>query len=633
MIKELIQFTALALEDPVYRSLGVIPKEGLHIILKVEKSDEQTTIAELPAFSGVYSAKKTTEISEWLLRCTDWWKASTMLGVVDTFKVFDVPSKAIHTVSPFCFAVKRTNLEGGEQYAENQSKSKSQVYDRINAYFTKAVALLELSEDKVVAEAFRIALNNKTLIHHWLEGSGYFQNLKDGEYVVFYLDLPLEKYNAANRNYLKEKLFNKAAFNVPDENDPEILHGTSNWLNGFSSKKAFLTHQSATFDISGRVSSQEAQMLYEFTDLSRRKLFPNPLPLFVIENERKKAFKIFKEDAMSGEEKRKTYLEVIHDLQKEHSGELGNYYLLFLHMGEIKDFDYVSRFEFNLNYDGSPWRIDDLFNINTGQEITIHTVTDLMTVVLPPMFNNALVVRRKDKGWIFHWFDEMDPSYCKTHNAFLLAMKYRKAFYDFIYKSKRQGVTGEAIREILTTGILDDIRLDNFKDNRNSENLNIRLKLNLLFNLHQYFSTKNNPTFMPDNITQLREHLDRVATGSAQLETDEHFAFAAGQVIYTVSKVSMSEDKSYKYLEPFLSQSNPERFKLAIGNFIKRYKHAEFSPRFRSVCADVLTYTMKGDFQKQLPILLAGIFSKEQLHWEKKEKSNAVAPESLTESN
>ena len=71
MIKELIQFTALALEDPVYRSLGVIPKEGLHIILKVEKSDEQTTIAELPAFSGVYSAKKTTEISEWLLRCTD----------------------------------------------------------------------------------------------------------------------------------------------------------------------------------------------------------------------------------------------------------------------------------------------------------------------------------------------------------------------------------------------------------------------------------------------------------------------------------------------------------------------------------------------------------------------------------
>lgn len=621
MIKELVQFTTTALEDPVFRSFGVTPKEGLHIVLQVGKTEEQTIIAEKPVFTGIYNKK--TEISDWLLRCTDWWKASTMLGVVDTFKVFDVPAKAIHTVSPFCLGVKRTNLEGGEQYAENHSKGKSQVYDRINAYFAKAIALLESPDDKIIADAFRIALNDKTQLHRWLTESGHFNDIKDGEYVVFYLNLPLERYDVANRKYLKEKLFNTANYNIQDSTDPDILHGTSNWLNGFPTKKPFLMHQTATFDIAGRVSSKEAQLLYEFSDLSRRRLFPNPLPLFIMEDERERAFKIFKEDALSGEEKRKPYLEIISDLQRNHSGEVGNYYLLFQQAGEIRDFDYVSRFEFNLSPDGSAWTVQDLFSI--GQEMALTTVNDLLTMALPPMFNNALVVRRKEKDWIFHWFDDIEPGYCKTHNAFLLAMKYRKAFYDFIYKSKRQGVTGEAIREILLTGILDDIRLDEFKNNRNSEGYNIRLKLNLLFSLYQYFSSKINPTYMPNNITDLRVHIDRVAGGVAQLEHDEHFAFAAGQVVDRVFYESNTSDRSFKYLEPFLSQNDPERFKIAIGNFIKRYKHVEFPPRFRNVCSDVLTYPVKGSLQKLLPIFLAGAFSKSQLYWEKKEKPDTSA--------
>lgn len=631
MIKELVQFTTEAMEDPLFRNLGVTPKDGLHIVLQVEKTETETIIGEKPVFSDVFNSKKTKELGDWFLRCTDWWKASTMLGVVDTFKVFDVPSKAVHTVSPFSLGVKRTNLEGGEQYADNQQKGKSQVYDRINAYFAKATALLETAEDKIIADAFRIALNDKNQVQRWLEASGQFQNLKDGDYVVFYLNLPLEHYDAPNRKYLKEKLFNTSDYNVPDAQDPELLHGTSNWLNGYPSKKPFLTHQSATYDISARISSTEAQRLYEFTDLTRRKLFPNPLPLFVMADERKRAFKVFKEDLASGEEKRKPYLEIIETLQKEHAEEVGNYYLLFQIGGEIKDFDYVSRFEFNLNKDGSPWRILDLFE--TGQELNLYSVHDLMTQALPPMFNNALVVRRKEKDWIFHWFDDMDPAFCKTHNAFLLAMKYRKAFYDYIYKSKRQGVTADAIREILVTGVLDDIRLDKYENNRNSEGFHIRLKMNLLFNLHQYFSSKINPTFMPDNISKLREQLDRVATGTGQLETDEHFAFAAGQVVDRVFYESMAGDKSFKYLEPFLAQSNPDRFKMAIGNFIKRYKHVEFPPRFRNVCSDVLTFPVKGDLQKLLPVFLAGVFSKSQLYWEKKEKSELPTLAPQTESN
>lgn len=613
MIKELVQFTQTALADEAFRNLGVTPKEGLHIVLKVEKTEEQMLISDKAEYA-VYS-KKTKELTPLHQRCASW---SQVAWMVDTNKCLDLPTKAIHSASPFCFALKRENLEGGEKFAENKKAGKSQVYERINPYFSKASALLDSDEHKIIADAFRIALNDKSRLHRWLDESGKFQDVKDVEYVIFYVDLPLETYAAANRKYLKEKLFNTGDYNVTDETDPELLHGTSNWLNGFPTKKPFLQHLSATFDIAGRISSKEAQMLFEFSDMSRRKLFSNPLPIFVMKDELSKAvIKMFKDDAASGDEQRKGYLEIIEELWKDYKQELGNYYLLFMVAGEIKDFDFVSRFEYNLNPDESPWKVEDLFN--TG-EMRLETVRDLLTQVMPPLFNNALVVRRKEKEWSFRWFDDIDPTYCKSHNAYLMAMKYRKAFYDFIYKSKRQGVTEGAILDILMTGIKDDIRLDEYKNKQHSEGFNIRQKLNLLFNFHQYFSTKPNPSFMASNIVQLRDRIDAVAKGEAHIETDEQFAFAAGQVIARIFWESETGDESYRYLEPFLAQSKATRFKESVSNLFKRYKHGVYSDRFRNVSSEVMTYGVEGNLRDLHPQILAGVFSGNLLFKEKKDK-------------
>lgn len=614
MLKELVQFTETALADETFRNLGITPKEGLHIVLQVEKTEEQTSIANKAEYA-VYSSKKTKELSSLHQRCAAWAQVAWM---VDTNKCFDLPTKAIHSASPFCFALKRENLEGGEKFAENAKVGKSQVYERINAYFSKAAALLEPQEEKIIADAFRIALNDKTRLHHWLNDSGAFQDLKDAEYVVFYLDVPLKSYAAANRKYIKEKLFNTSDYNIADEVDSELLHGTSNWLNGFPTKKPFLQHQSATFDISGRISSKEAQILHEFSDMSRRKLFPNPLPLFIMKDEiAADAFKIFKEDAVTGGDTKKSYLEIIEELWAKHKENLGNYYLLFIAFGEIRDFDFVSRFEYNLNADKSLWKFENLFG---ASEMSLETVRDLLTQVMPPMFNNALVVRRKEKDWSFRWFDDIDPTYCKTHNAYLMAMKYRKAFYDYIYKSKRQGVTGNAILDILMTGIKDDIRLDEYKNRQHSEGFNIRMKLNLLFNLHQYFSTKPNPSFMASNIVQLRDRVDAVAKGESHIETDEQFAFAAGQVIARIFWESETGDESYRYLEPFLAQSKATRFKESVSNLFKRYKHGVYSDRFRNVSSEVMTYGIEGDLRNLHPHILAGVFSDNMLFKEKRDK-------------
>ena len=126
---------------------------------------------------------------------------------------------------------------------------------------------------------------------------------------------------------------------------------------------------------------------------------------------------------------------------------------------------------------------------------------------------------------------------------------------------------------------------------------------------------------MAENIIGLRERIDKVALGQAHLETDEHFAFAAGQMVDRIFYGSKTRDKSFKYLEPFLNHTKPENLKLAIAKFFQRYSHIEYPPRFRNVSSEVLTYPVKEQLKNLIPIFLAGVFSKNQLHWDKKEST------------
>lgn len=612
MIKELVQFTQAALVDPVFSNLGVTPREGLHIVLQVVKTPEQTMIAEKPLFAGVYSKK----MKSWDAKIDDCAAWSQVAWMIDTNKCFDPTVKAIHSCSPFCFALKRTNLEGGEQYAFNQKENKSQVYERINLYFSKAVALLESPEEKAIAEAFRVALNDRTRLHNWLEGTGLFKDVKDGEYVIFYLDLPVEKYAAANQKYKKEKLFNTSDFNAPDPYNPELIHGTSNWFNGFPAKKPFLQHQSAMFNISGRITSDEARLLDAFSDLNRRKVFPNPLPIFIYEDERETAFKIFKADAQSGEEKRKGYLEVIAEMWSDRNlqhQELGNYYLLFTLAGEIRDFDFVSRFEYELrDENGKPWEIKDIFKYKDSRTETLESISQL-AAILPDFFNTKMVHR---------WFEDLDTKFFTKRNNYQLTMKHRNAFYSFIYKSQRQGVVQQAIEEILLTGILDDIA----NDKQEKESFNIRRKLNLLFSLHQYFYPKiKDPFFMTTKIEELRQHLNEVAEGKAHITKDDQFAFAAGQMLARIYMQSETADRSFKFAEPFLRQTRADRFVKGIQDFFVRYSHKPYANRFTTASAEVLTYPSKNeirDFENLKPLVLAGIFFKRNLLLSDKEKTN-----------
>jgi CRISPR-associated protein Csh1 len=314
-------------------------------------------------------------------------------------------------------------------------------------------------------------------------------------------------------------------------------------------------------------------------------------------------------------------------LYEKYKEDFGNYYLLYYQAGEIKDFDFVSKFEFELKDENDAyWQIKNLFEINYVR--IIKNVFDLQFAVLLPIFNNALIVKTKAGEFQYRYFDEIDAAYCKSDNTYLLVTTYRKAFYDFIYKSKRQAITKGIFDTILQTGILDDIRLDEYKKGQHSQNISIRQKLNIWFSLSDNFNTNNKPKEnMASKLQSHREATRALVKGETSLQSDEGYAFTVGQVIYYLLTKSRTGDRSYKRLEPFLQQVHAKELNKAIARLFDTYKHETFSNNFRNPFAEVMAYETKANMRDLMPTMLAGIFSKNELFSDREEKEADTQPE------
>lgn len=613
MIKELSNFINTL--DPELKALGMKPKEGLHLLLRIQEKDSKHFINSNSLVQHAFTRKKyllPEEIS-FLHKCTSLEQYS---WCVNTNKCFDLPIKAIHSCSPYCIALKRENLTGGEKYKAN---TKSQVYERISDYFNKAISLLESEEEIQIVKIFENALNNEEKFNSWLSLIPEYELVKDGEYVIIYLDVPLENYQKTNSRYLSDKLFNTNEHNTQVDS---VNYGTSDFLNGYSTKKPFLTHQTASFDIAGRISEKQAKELYEFKDIIGRRILPTPLPIFIHQDEiLQSSIALFKKDAINGT--RRTCQEILEDLYRLHGEELGNYYLLYYDREEIKDFDFVSKFNFHLkDVENNDWAIEDYFGANNHQTLT--SVFKLQTAVLLPVFNNSLITQTKTGGYQFKYFDDLESKYFKSDAIYLLAMQYRQAFYDFIYKSRRQGITSLMFNHILQTSILEDIRNDDIKNNYHTEEKSIKGKMNIWFSLSRHFIPSNNKQhiIMPSTLQTHREFIQKLTHGETHISTDEEYAFTAGQVIYYLLSKSKTADRSYKRLEPFMQQVKAKELNKQISRLFDTYKHENFSTNFKNPFAELLSYDTVKNIRELIPLILSGIFSNNALFSNKEEEDS-----------
>jgi len=641
MIRELINFTK-SLDDD-FKNMGVKPKEGLHILLGLDENSN-IFLKEYALYS-----KKMDEESQFISHvknlCNNAW-------CISTDKCLDLPAKGIHSCSPYCVGFKMEFLEGGGKNSNNKDKNKLEINNRLAKYFTKAFSLLENIEENEHLQAFREIFTVKnddnyferivqrvmslfkierdkldTEISILQEQSTHLKEkvdkeslkieidklkkeatkykvLESSDYVIFYLDKDILAYKKTHQEYLSTNLFLYKDKFITEPNLENIILGVNGFMNSFNGNMPFLIHQTAPFEISGRISNTDIKSLYDFGELLPRKILPNILPIFIFKEELQgKVIALFKEsDFKLG------YKETIEKLWENYKNDFDNYYLLNWQNTKdglvFQDFDFVSKFEYSFDA-----QIENLFEVNDyNSKTTIHY----------PKIKNVFELEQKvfknliqSKYLKVDYFGEIKKDdYENLNNTFQCFIKYRKAIYDFVYKSKRNGISGNVFYDMVFSHIKDDIKKDKI--------YSIKEKLNIWFSLYENFNTniKNNTPTMASNLKNYQNFVAQLSMGKADVEAakDEDFAFAAGQVIEYLIQKSRSDNKSYQLLEPYLQQAKCKGLKKSIANDIARYKHAinDNETRFKSVCDFVLTYDTNINMKELMPEILAGVFSKNQ---------------------
>jgi len=277
--------------------------------------------------------------------------------------------------------------------------------------------------------------------------------------------------------------------------------------------------------------------------------------------------------------------------------------------------DFVPAFRYDLDI-----TIERLFKSSKEEEegapdLTVKNVFEFENRIANKILDGQLVVEKTN--WLKYFDDiDYDPKYM-SHNTYNQLLKHRKAFYDFIYKSRREAIQAHAFHDIMISGILDFIR----RDKEWEHDYAIKEKLNIWFSLHDYFNTSSqlNPSDMVNKTQNMAARMKELIKegGEEAFRDDDEFAFASGQLIRYLLAKNESASRTHALLEPFLQKVEPEVFKLAIARAFDTYKHAlkfyKGSDRyaFDKIMGVVMgAEPSNGNMKDHLPMILAGYFAK-----------------------
>jgi CRISPR-associated protein Csh1 len=610
MINEICQFVETLESDApqIFEESGD-PEEGIYVVLDIRHDNGNFYLHNIDDTTGnlrqkdICLYKKKTEMNPFFERCSQILKYSRP---VSSAKIFN-PNKKIFnmTCSPYVIGFSKKILD-----KNRKTIGESDVLNKelIGQYFKRAEEFVEDGNSRIWFEAFKNYLSN----HFWvLLKQINYDGLKDSDKIIIMLKEPtIEDYKIPYQKYLGKNVFNKAEYNIVHHS---ITYGISDSLSSFNGKKPFLQHQSASFKYNYRISGDKAQSIWKFYQLIQNKQLPNPLPIFVDKNEtdlNTDVVKLFKTEGVTT-----NYTDIIRSLLKKRKSNLQNFYLLFIRKGQIIDLDFVPLFKYKLmDQNKEDFTIKNLFDEKTKEYFNKdNDIFDFQENIVNCIFNGQLIQKTKIGSTWLKYFDDLEikPEYGLTDAIYNLLQKYRYSWYCYIYKSMHQAITMTMINEMCLESIIDDIRHD--------EELNktgqIRKKISIWFGIQPIFDKYFKINDMANKTKQLQERIREIAKNeSFHIETDDEFAFSAGQVIWKLLIQNESANRTHALLEPFLQKTEPVLFKQSIANTFNMYKHKfvlyPTKYEFDKLFSEVMGYIPENNKMKEhLPMILAGYFS------------------------
>lgn len=616
MIKEICQFVEMLEKDtPDLFEEGGKLKEGIYVALDIRLNDGKFYLHNVDENGSIWQNDiglytKKTEMTPFFEKCRLIMQASKPVSAA---KIFN-PNKKIFNVTCSPYAVGFTKKILDKNLPEIEQSGI--MYELSNQYFKKAEEFIEDGQSRVWFES----LKNYLALYFWstLDKVGY-NELKEAFAIIFFLKEPtIDDYKIPYQKYLGLNVFNKAEYNTLYN---DITYGISDSLSSFNGKKMFRQHQSASFRYNFRINGEDAQLIWKFYQLQQNKQLPNPLPIFVDKEEANLNSDVVK---LFNEEGKASYSEIVSSLLNRRRTNLQNFYLLFIQKGQIIDLDFVPTFKYILkDKENNDFRIEDLFGHETSSyfDSSKDNVFDFQINVVNFIFNRQLIQQTKAGSLWIKYFDDLEikPDFGLTDSIYNLLNKFRRSWYDFIYKSMHNEITMTMINEMFIDSIVDDLR----HDEEMKKTFQIRKKISLWFGLQPLFDNQFKQNNMANKTQELQTKLRTVAqTESLHIENDGEFAFAAGQIIWKLLIQSESANRTHALLEPFLQKTDPVLFKQAIANTFNLYKYKftlypskyEFDKLFSEVMGYIPDIT---NMKEHLPLILAGYFSESVFNKEK----------------
>lgn len=620
MIREIINFTKDLLENfPDILQWNAKPNGGLYVFVHLDNEGHWDSSNLVYGKDYFYINVNNSNDEEYINKVMAYEEQVKRVGTTMN-KVLD-KKKQIFSCSPFAITFKKKSFINDKL----EGNSTDKIRNLLPEYFHSARQLCKKQDTEC---QFSIGFENicEQVLHQleklyspsMADEKSILKEMKDDEYINLFLEnVPLETYKQVHDVYFQNRLFNSEDYN---ETYSEMIYGLSGFLNGLNSKKPFLVHKTGiTSDgINGRITSSDALYLSFFETLVINGTLPNPLPIIIDKKEiNGKIISIFNKGGKKG------YAGILKSVFESNSPKyLSDYYLLNYSKRKsiiINDIDFVPLFRFNLS---PAMKLKNLFEAGRKKEngdfiyepdTTLSDIFDFERVVVKEIFNNALVVEN-DKGMKTRYFDEIDPKYVRGGDLmYQLILKYRKAFYDYIYKSKLNALNVQMFDDMMFTSILSNIRTDDVKGSF-SNNPTIKRKLNIWSSLYSLFNNINNninTEFMASKITELLAKMRQVAQGEATIEIPEEFAFAAGQIVSFLIDRSAASNKTYSMLEPYLQKTKSGHLQDAIAHTVSIYKHniSTYKGAFQQLASNVLTCEGNLEMKPLLKFFLAGCFS------------------------
>ena len=657
MIREIINFTNGLLSDiPDIMQWNIQPDKGLHVFIDIDETGNWANQNLQQGIDYDYYDGKNQDIKLWN-DCIRYQEATEYITMNKVSK-FD-KKKKIHSCSPFAVAFnfnfndkekselgikifKKSAKPSKEELKSNNALIRAQrrivIEERLKDYQSNSLSIYGIKEKDgdlfsnqpfIYGKQIMGFFNNLHKILNAVELIAEYSLLTGKDYLHLYLrTIPIDVQEELHNRYVKQEIFSG-----------EVMlkehFGSVGFFTAYNQKKPFLRHRTSFLKdgVSQRFSEEDAITLYTFEKLLRRKpqCLPNPLPIMIDGREwNKRVIKLFNEsgDTLS-------FRDLLKQLfAKYNMKSLPNYYLLNLSKTVsgivINDFDFVPLFRYYLDGDIVVSNVTNSSSLQDKsfereREISIKTIFDFERVAVREVFNNSLVKIKEDK-YVTNYFGEIDSNYVIGGTLMSnLMQKYRKAIYAYIYKSDTNAINASMFDDIMYQSVLSNIKLDTFENKRFEWNNSIKKKINIWFSLYKMFNQNDKRENMVTKINELKNEISRVTKGETDLLSPESFAFGAGQLVSYLMDRSVSTNKTYAMLEPYLQKGKSRLLQDAIAQTVTVYKHdinQIYKGRFEFLASQVLTYGGDIDMKPLLKYFLAGCFSPCIIYEKTKEITN-----------